>query len=83
MQTWWIRHGVPDHIDEGDRRFDIALNDVDARTAQARLSVFEDRKFVAGFDLRVGDECEIAGKKWRVTVVTPGERPSIELEELA
>lgn len=82
MQTWWIRHGVPDQVEEGGRTLDIALNDVDARTAQAHLTVFEDRKWVAGFDLRVGDECEIAGRNWRVTVVSPGERPSIELEQL-
>lgn len=83
MQTWWIRHGVPYQIAEGDREFDVALNDVDARTAQARLTVYENRKWVAGFDLRIGDECEIAGKKWRVIALDPGERPSIELEELA
>lgn len=83
MQTWWIRHGIPYRIKDGDRQLLVALNDVDARTDEARLSVHEDGKWVAGFDLRTGDECEVAGKKWKVTAVNTGDRPSIELEEVA
>lgn len=46
MQTWWIRHGIPYRIKDGDRQLLVALNDVDARTDEARLSVHEDGKWV-------------------------------------
>jgi hypothetical protein len=83
MESWRIRQGIPYRVMDRDRELLVGLNDVDARTDQARLSVHDDGTWVAGFDLRDGDDCEIAGRRWRVVTVVSGPRPYIELEELS
>jgi hypothetical protein len=83
MERWRIRHGIPYRVQDGDRELLVGLNDVDDRTNQARLSVHDEGTWVAGFDLREGDDCEIAGRRWRVVEVATTPRPYIELEELS
>jgi hypothetical protein len=82
MERWRIRHGIPYRVSDGDHKLLVGLNDVDAESNQARLTVHSDGTWVGGFDLRPGDDCEIAGRRWRVVTVAAGPPTYVDLEEL-